>query len=119
MRTTLTLDDDVAAMLQRRARVTRLPFKQIVNDAIRSGLQPRLADQPSLPRESDDLGTGLDAQLGVRVREVGLHRGVGDDESLGDQHVPDAVRSPQRRPQQDGEQRRRPTANRPRRGPRR
>jgi hypothetical protein len=41
MRTTLTLDDDVAALLQRRARVTGLPFKQVVNDAIRSGLQPR------------------------------------------------------------------------------
>ena len=41
MRTSLTLDDAVAAMLQRRARVTCLPFKQIVNDAIRSGLQPR------------------------------------------------------------------------------
>jgi len=42
MRTTLTLDDDVAAMLQRRARVTGLPFKQVVNDAIRNGLEPRV-----------------------------------------------------------------------------
>jgi hypothetical protein len=41
MRTTLTLDDDVAAMLQRRARLTGLPFKQVVNDAIRDGLEPR------------------------------------------------------------------------------
>jgi hypothetical protein len=41
MRTTLTLDDDVAALLDRRAKLTGLSFKQVVNDALRSGLQPR------------------------------------------------------------------------------
>ncbi len=41
MRTTLTLDDDVVALLDRRAKLTGLPFKQVVNEAIRSGLQPR------------------------------------------------------------------------------
>lgn len=40
MRTTLTLDDDLAALLQRRARETGLPFKQVVNDAIRESLVP-------------------------------------------------------------------------------
>ncbi|MGH2600332.1 MAG: DUF2191 domain-containing protein [Dehalococcoidia bacterium] len=38
MRTTLTLDDDVAAELQRQHRASGRPFKQIVNDAIRAGL---------------------------------------------------------------------------------
>ncbi|MBV8345624.1 MAG: ribbon-helix-helix protein, CopG family [Candidatus Eremiobacteraeota bacterium] len=38
MRTTLTLDDDVAAKLAAKARKTGRPFKQIVNETIRTGL---------------------------------------------------------------------------------
>jgi len=38
MRTTITLDEDVAAKLQAEARKSGLPFKQVVNDAIRTGL---------------------------------------------------------------------------------
>ena len=38
MRTTLTLDDDLAAKLQQLARRTGRPFKQVVNEAIRKGL---------------------------------------------------------------------------------
>lgn len=38
MRTTLTLDDDVAAQLERlRARADR-PYKEIVNEVLRAGL---------------------------------------------------------------------------------
>lgn len=39
MRTTLTLDDHLAAELQRRARHSGRPFRQVVNEAIRRGLQ--------------------------------------------------------------------------------
>jgi hypothetical protein len=38
MRTTVTLDDDVAAALKRRSRESDLPFKQVLNDTLRSGL---------------------------------------------------------------------------------
>lgn len=38
MRTTLTLDDDLAAWLQRKARLSGRSFKEVVNEAIRSGL---------------------------------------------------------------------------------
>ena len=38
MRTTLTLDDDVAARLKAEARRTGRPFKQIVNECLRYGL---------------------------------------------------------------------------------
>lgn len=38
MRTTLTLDDDIAATLKREARMSGRPFKQVVNDTIRRGL---------------------------------------------------------------------------------
>ncbi len=40
MRTTLTLDDDLADALKERARLLELPFKQVVNDVIRRGLSP-------------------------------------------------------------------------------
>jgi hypothetical protein len=39
MRTTLTLDDDIARELRSRAKLTGASFKQLVNDAIRAGLQ--------------------------------------------------------------------------------
>ncbi|MGH3664436.1 MAG: hypothetical protein ACRDT1_01260 [Micromonosporaceae bacterium] len=35
----MTLDDDVVAELERQRRERGLPFKQIVNDAIRAGLK--------------------------------------------------------------------------------
>jgi hypothetical protein len=38
VRTTLTLDNDVAALLKKEARKTGEPFKQLVNRAIRLGL---------------------------------------------------------------------------------
>lgn len=41
MRTTLTLDDDVAGELRREARRTGRPLKQLVNEALRAGLRTR------------------------------------------------------------------------------
>jgi hypothetical protein len=38
VRTTLTLDDDVAAKLKAEARKSGEPFKQVVNRALRTGL---------------------------------------------------------------------------------
>ena len=38
MRTTLTIDDDLAALLKQRAPEFGLPFKQVVNQALRVGL---------------------------------------------------------------------------------
>lgn len=40
MRTTLTLDPDVAQLLDEAMHRQRKPFKQIVNEAIRKGLAP-------------------------------------------------------------------------------
>ena len=44
MRTTLTLDDDLAESLRERARLHDLPFKQVVNDTLRRGLSPAAGD---------------------------------------------------------------------------
>ena len=48
MRTTLTLDDDVATLLREEASRTQLPFKEVVNRAIRLGL--RSASGPAVSR---------------------------------------------------------------------
>ena len=40
MRTTLTLDDDIAAALKEQARLLDKPFRQVVNDALRRGMAP-------------------------------------------------------------------------------
>src|SRR5207253_11273521 len=37
MRTTLTIDDDLAGLLKRRARELGLPFKDVVNKTLRAG----------------------------------------------------------------------------------
>lgn len=41
MRTTLTLDPDVAQLLEEETHRLRLPWKQVVNDAIRRGFAAR------------------------------------------------------------------------------
>jgi hypothetical protein len=46
MRTTLTLDADVARALEEEAHRQRKPFKQVVNEAIRRGLAPRGQGRP-------------------------------------------------------------------------
>ncbi len=43
MRTTLTLDSDVAAELKALARRTGRPLKEVVNEALRAGLHARRA----------------------------------------------------------------------------
>ena len=44
MRTTLTLDDDLADALKERARRADQSFNQVVNDTLRRGLSPVLAE---------------------------------------------------------------------------
>jgi hypothetical protein len=39
MRTTLTIDDDLAEILQRRALELGLPFKEVVNRTLREGIK--------------------------------------------------------------------------------
>ncbi len=48
MRTTLTLDDDVAARLRAAVRKHRRPFKALVNEALREGLEA--LDRPTSAR---------------------------------------------------------------------
>jgi Arc/MetJ family transcription regulator len=66
MRTTVTLDPDVAAKLQRAARERGVSFKQALNDAVRAGLgassrrrRYRLASRPMKVRAGVDLDHAL------------------------------------------------------------
>jgi hypothetical protein len=58
MRTTLTLDDDVAAKLKAESRRAGRPFKEIVNETLRAGLASRrvAAERPAFKIEARDLG---------------------------------------------------------------
>lgn len=61
MRTTLTLDDDVAARLQTEARRSGRPFKTVVNEYLRAGLAQRRTLQalPAFHIESRHMGGPL------------------------------------------------------------
>ena len=80
MRTTLTLDDDVAARLKAAVRKQRRTFKDLVNQALRSGLgvleHPRPACRP-FRTKGFNLGPSLVGSLD-NVEEV-LSRAEGEN----------------------------------------
>jgi len=49
VRTTLTLDDDVASKLQAEAQQSGQPFRKVVNEAIRRGLATKQATLSAPP----------------------------------------------------------------------
>jgi hypothetical protein len=72
MRTTLTLDDDVAARLERERRTRNVPLKELVNEVLRAGLAARsapLQDRPRFQTEGLALGPSLVGSLD-NVEEV-------------------------------------------------
>jgi predicted transcriptional regulator len=80
MRTTLTLDDDVAARLKAAVKKQRRPFKAVVNDALRSGLEAMQHPTPVRRRfrtAGFNLGPSLVGSLD-NVEEV-LSRVEGED----------------------------------------
>jgi hypothetical protein len=50
MRTTLTLDDDVAKQLREKTRRSGESFKTVVNETLRKGLRSGEKPSPPLPR---------------------------------------------------------------------
>jgi hypothetical protein len=67
MRTTLTLDDDIARILQRRARELDRPFKEVVNATLRKGLAKEEISLTSKPAPK------------VVSRNLGLKAGIDPD----------------------------------------
>jgi len=70
VRTTLTLDEDVARKLQAEMRRSGGSFKQTVNECLRRGLNARRELKPRAP-------------MVVRARPLGLRPGLSYD-SIGD-----------------------------------
>lgn len=69
MRTTLTLDDDVAAQLKAAARERGTSFKEAVNSALRRGLSTQSAPTHpyELPARPLGLRSGVDADKALRL----------------------------------------------------
>ena len=82
MRTTLTLDDDLAEELRTLAHRTRRSFKQVVNEALRAGLaghrrtRPRRYRLKPAPLGGVRLGFNLDKalQLSDALEDEGIAR---------------------------------------------
>jgi hypothetical protein len=49
MRTTVTIDEDVAVQLKRLQRERNLSFKEVINDTLRGGLRAGEAAKPRKP----------------------------------------------------------------------
>jgi len=86
MRTRLTIDDDLARLLQRRARELGLPFKDVVNRTLRSGLSelakplPRTGPKTILHAFGFRPGVGLD-KLNQLVDELEAEAYAGNQRS--------------------------------------
>jgi hypothetical protein len=75
MRTTLTLDDDLAGLLKQRARELGIPFKEAVNRTIRAGLgeaaKPHRGKAPKTVPHSFGFRPGIDLdKLGQLADEL-------------------------------------------------
>ncbi|HUB38745.1 MAG TPA: CopG family transcriptional regulator [Streptosporangiaceae bacterium] len=70
MRTTVTLDADVAARLKETARARGVSFKEALNSAIRAGLAAGRAAQPyRTPSRSLGLRPGLDLDKALHLAD--------------------------------------------------
>ncbi len=49
MRTTLTIDDDIADFLREQSKLHEKSFKQVVNETLRRGMSPTMNDEPRRP----------------------------------------------------------------------
>lgn len=68
MRTTITLDPDVEALVRRAMRERGLTFKQAVNEAIRLGMSPAVAGAAQSQFPTYDMGEPLvDITIALRL----------------------------------------------------
>ena len=68
MRTTLTLDNDIADYLKEQARLLDKPFKQVVNETLRRGMSPGIRETPRRPYRV----TPIDSEFAPGVDQMRL-----------------------------------------------
>lgn len=78
MRTTLTLDEDVAVLLRRAVARRKVAFKEVVNEALRAGLT---ASARPLSRKRVRTRTFDGGELRVDVTSVSEALAVGEGEA--------------------------------------
>lgn len=71
MRTTVTLDDDIAELLKKRARERDVPFKRVLNEAIRAGLAGEPPATKPYRMRRRKLGVRPDVDLTKALRLAG------------------------------------------------
>ena len=81
MRTTVTLDEDVAAAVKRVAQERGLSFKEALNSAIRAGLRSNPANGRTYRMPSRRLGLRPDTDL---TKALQLASGLDDEERVQD-----------------------------------
>jgi hypothetical protein len=81
MRTTLTLDPDVAAKVKKGAKKLGKPLKEVINAALRMGLDSVLNPPPAKPYHTESLPMGL--RQGFSYDNIAdlLARAEGEDHS--------------------------------------
>ena len=64
MRTTLTIDNDIADYLREQSRLHEKSFKQVVNETLRRGMSPSASEKPRKPYKvrtfSSEFAPGVD-----------------------------------------------------------
>ncbi len=79
MRTTLTLDDDVAATLEKLRRDRRIGLKQLINEALRRGLND-MGRRPREPMRTQAVALG---RLRISsIDNIGEVLAIGEGESF-------------------------------------
>lgn len=75
MRTTTTIDDDLAATLKEASRRSGKPFKQVLNETLRAGLQAQQAPPKSRryrlrPKSLGGVVPGIDLDKALRLADA-------------------------------------------------
>ena len=75
MRTTLTIDDDVAQTLKESSRRSGKPFKQLLNETLRAGLQAQQAPPKAKryrirPKSLGGVAPGVDLNKALRLADA-------------------------------------------------
>jgi plasmid stability protein len=81
MRTTLTIEDDLARALKRRAQETGRSFKSLVNEALRAGLEEIASEPVCRPYRLESVAMGQ-VTTGLDMDKALLLAGRLEDEEL-------------------------------------